>query len=119
MGIYSGLLAAHTPWLLVTPCDSPALPFDLVTRMVAGIGKHAIGVADDGERIHPVVALIRTDLADDLLTALQAGERKIDRWYARHAWCRIDMSDCADAFANLNTPDDKVRLETALQQGNV
>ena len=119
MGIYSGLRAAHTPWLLVTPCDSPALPFDLVARMVAGIGEHAIGVADDGERMHPVVALIRTDLADDLLAALQAGERKIDRWYARHAWCRIDMSDCASAFANLNTPDDKIRLEAALQQGIV
>ncbi|WP_170919511.1 NTP transferase domain-containing protein, partial [Halomonas sp. BC2] len=32
MGIYSGLRAARTPWLLVAPCDSPALPHDLVAR---------------------------------------------------------------------------------------
>ncbi|MCW4150498.1 MULTISPECIES: molybdenum cofactor guanylyltransferase MobA [Halomonadaceae] len=114
MGIYSGLRAAKTPWLLVAPCDSPALPNDLVARMVAGIGEHDIAVAFDGERMHPVVALIRTSLADDLATTLADGERKIDRWYARHAWCRVDMSDCAEAFANLNTEEEKIRLETAL-----
>ncbi|OBA00907.1 molybdenum cofactor guanylyltransferase MobA [Halomonas sp. G11] len=114
MGIYSGLRAAKTPWLLVAPCDSPALPNDLVARMVAGIGEHDIGVAFDGERLHPVVALIRTSLAEDLATTLADGERKIDRWYARHAWCRVDMSDCPDAFANLNTEEEKIRLETAL-----
>ena len=118
MGIYSGLRAAQTPWLLVAPCDSPALPHDLVARMVAGIvtqdGEHDIAVAFDGERLHPVVALLRTSLADDLAATLAEGERKIDRWYARHAWCRVDMSDCPEAFANLNTEEEKARLELAL-----
>ncbi|WP_404343880.1 molybdenum cofactor guanylyltransferase MobA [Vreelandella venusta] len=118
MGIYSGLRAAQTPWLLVAPCDSPALPLDLVARMVAGITQegveHDIAVAFDGERLHPVVALLRTSLADDLATTLAEGERKIDRWYARHAWCRVDMSDCPEAFANLNTEEEKARLELAL-----
>nr|WP_298967551.1 molybdenum cofactor guanylyltransferase MobA [uncultured Halomonas sp.] len=114
MGIYSGLRAAKTPWLLVAPCDSPALPDDLVARMVAGIGDHDIAVAFDGERLHPVVALLRTSLADDLAATLAEGERKIDRWYARHAWCKVDMSDCPDAFANLNTEEEKLRLEEAL-----
>ncbi|KHJ52761.1 molybdenum cofactor guanylyltransferase MobA [Halomonas sp. 18071143] len=118
MGIYSGLRAARTPWLLVAPCDSPALPHDLVARMVAGIvtqdGAHDIAVAFDGERLHPVVALLRTSLADDLAATLAEGERKIDRWYARHTWCRVDMSDCPEAFANLNTEEEKARLEQAL-----
>ena len=114
MGIYSGLRAATTPWLIVTPCDTPALPPDLVERLVEGLGEGDIAVAFDGERLHPVVALIRTSLADDLAAALADGERKIDRWYARHAWCRVDVSDCPDAFANLNTDDEKQRLERAL-----
>jgi len=71
-------------------------------------------VAFDGERLHPVVALLRTSLADDLAATLAEGERKIDRWYARHAWCRVDMSDCPEAFANLNTEEEKARLELAL-----
>ncbi|MCD1584869.1 molybdenum cofactor guanylyltransferase [Halomonas sp. IOP_14] len=114
MGIYSGLQAAKTPWLLVVPCDSPALPDDLVARMVQGIGQHDIAVAFDGERLHPVVALLRTSLADDLAATLAKGERKIDRWYARHAWCKVDMSDCPDAFANLNTEEEKLHLEKVL-----
>lgn len=115
MGIYSGLCAARTPWLMVAPCDSPALPNNLVSRMVAGIGENDIAVAFDGERLHPVVALLRTSLADDLAATLAQGERKIDRWYARHAWGRVDMSDCPDAFANLNTEEDKIRLEATLK----
>ncbi|MDY7115224.1 molybdenum cofactor guanylyltransferase MobA [Halomonas sp. SSL-5] len=114
MGIYSGLRAARTPWLLVVPCDTPALPDDLVARLMAGIGEADIAVAGDGERLHPVVALIRTDLADDLAAALAAGERKIDRWYARHAWVRVDFAEGEGAFANLNTLDEKRRLEQAL-----
>ncbi len=119
MGIYSGLQAARTPWLLVVPCDTPALPRDLVDRMVERLvaGECDIAVAFDGERLHPVVALIRTALVDDLAAALADGERKIDRWYARHAWCRVDVSDCPDAFANLNTDDEKQRLERALNDG--
>lgn len=116
MGIYSGLLTAHTPWLLVVPCDTPALPQDLVARLVAGIGEADIAVAGDGQRLHPVVALIRTSLAQDLGEALAAGERKIDRWYARHAWVRVDFAEGADAFANLNTQEERQRLEKALAQ---
>ncbi|MBZ0330497.1 molybdenum cofactor guanylyltransferase [Halomonas sp. ANAO-440] len=116
MGIYTGLRSVQTPWLLVVPCDTPALPMDLVERMVAGIGEGDIAVAHDGERLHPVVALLRVSLADDLEAALAGGERKIDRWYARHDWYRVDFSDCPDSFANLNTEDDKQRLELRLNQ---
>ncbi|MBF7053146.1 molybdenum cofactor guanylyltransferase [Halomonas sp. KAO] len=114
MGIYSGLRAARTPWLLVVPCDTPRLPDDLVDRLVTGIGEADIAVAGDGQRLHPVVALIRTSLADDLAAALAAGERKIDRWYARHDWVQVDFAEGAEAFANLNTQEEKRRLELAL-----
>ncbi|PMR71832.1 molybdenum cofactor guanylyltransferase MobA [Billgrantia endophytica] len=116
MGIYSGLSAATTPWVLVVPCDTPTLPDDLVSRLVEGIGGADIAVADDGERLHPVVALVRTSLVEDLHAALVSGERKIDRWYARHAWCRVDFGDCPQAFTNLNTDADKTRLEAHLRE---
>lgn len=111
MGIYSGLRAANTPWLLIAPCDTPLLPDNLVARMLAGIQSADIAVAFDGQHLHPTVALIRTTLADDLQAALKSGERKIQRWYARHNMRRVDMSDCPDAFANLNTAEEKSRLE--------
>lgn len=116
MGIYSGLRDAQTPWVLVVPCDTPALPHDLVARMAAGIGEHRIAVAHDGERLHPVVMLLERALESDLRTALQAGERKIGRWCERHAWTRVDFSDCPEAFTNLNTQEDKLCLETRLDK---
>ncbi|MGM0703459.1 MAG: molybdenum cofactor guanylyltransferase MobA [Pseudomonadota bacterium] len=116
MGIHSGLCAVATLWVLVVPCDTPALPHDLVSRLVTGIGEGDIAVAHDGERLHPVVALIRTSLAADLAAALGDGERKIDSWYARHAWRAVDFSDCPEAFANLNTQDEKQRLEARLSE---
>ncbi|SFH46411.1 molybdenum cofactor guanylyltransferase MobA [Modicisalibacter xianhensis] len=110
MGIWSGLCAASTPWVLVVPCDSPALPADLIPRMLSGIAGNDIAMAHDGERAHPVVALMRRCLAGDLGEALSDGERKVQRWYARHALCTVDFSDCPEAFANLNTPDDSAVL---------
>lgn len=116
MGIYCGLCAADTPWVLVVPCDTPVLPDDLVERMAAGIGTRRIAVAHDGERLHPVVALLESSLAGDLRDALATGERKVGRWYDRHAWTTVDFSDCPEAFVNLNTEEDKRRLQARLSE---
>ncbi|MCE8021215.1 molybdenum cofactor guanylyltransferase [Halomonas sp. MCCC 1A11036] len=116
MGICSGLGVATTQWVLVVPCDTPALPHDLVPRMVAGIGGHRIAVAHDGERLYPVIMLLERRLASDLQAALAAGERKVGRWLERHDWTCVDFSDCPDAFSNLNTEEDKRRLEARLKR---
>ncbi|WP_129138542.1 molybdenum cofactor guanylyltransferase MobA [Modicisalibacter coralii] len=110
MGIWSALCAADTPWVVVVPCDTPCLPGDLVTRLHQGIGGKAIAVAHDGTRAHPVIALIRRDLADDLAIALAAGERKVARWYARHPCRYVNFAEGPAAFANLNTPQDGAAL---------
>ncbi|WP_447555144.1 molybdenum cofactor guanylyltransferase MobA [Vreelandella sp. EE22] len=111
MGIYSGLKAAGTPWLMVVPCDTPLLPDNLVERMVAAIGDRLIAVAFDGERRHPTVALMATSLAEDLGAFLARGERKLGHWYERHDARTVDMSDVKEAFINLNSEEEKQRLE--------
>lgn len=117
MGMWSALCAIDTPWVLFVPCDSPALPTDLALRMQQGLGEQRIAVAHDGQRAHPVVALIDATLRDDLGAALRDGERKIDRWYARHPWCHVDFSDQPEAFANLNSPDDRDVMERRWRSG--
>ena len=42
---------------------------------------------------------------------LDSGDRKIDRWYAQHDYARVDFSDCADMFRNINTPSDQLSLQ--------
>ena len=116
MGIYSGLRAATTPWVMVVPCDTPLLPADLVTQMASTMGRHHIAVAHDGERLHPVVMLLQRGLAADLGRALAGGERKIRRWIERHSWIPVQLPDGAEAFINLNTEEDKQWLETRFNQ---
>ncbi|MCW4151183.1 molybdenum cofactor guanylyltransferase [Halomonas sp. 18H] len=111
MGLYSGLQAARGAWLVMVPCDVPGLPSSLVARLVDQRGTADVVVAHDGTRPHPVVALVRVDLADDLAACLARGERKLDTWQARHRRVWADFSDCPAAFTNLNTRDERLDLE--------
>ncbi len=115
-GMASGMRAARTPWVAIVPCDSPLIASDLVERLYDAVTASGsrIAVAHDGERLQPVCALLACDLADDLAGYLDDGERKIDRWYARHRYATVDFSDVAASFANINAPDDRRALEAAL-----
>ncbi|WP_311944466.1 molybdenum cofactor guanylyltransferase MobA [Halomonas piscis] len=114
MGLYAGLRTARTPWLLVAPCDTPALPRDFAARLIEGLGDADIAVAHDGQRVHPVIALTRTDLAQALGQALDAGQRSVREFYTGLKVSTVSMADCADALVNVNTPADKARLEATL-----
>ena len=115
-GMLSAMRAARTPYIAVVPCDSPLIGADLVERLctVAASSGAPIVAAHDGERLQPVFALMSCGLRDDLAGYLDDGERKIDRWYARHGYVSVDFSDAADSFANVNAPDDKRALDAAL-----
>jgi DNA anti-recombination protein RmuC len=69
-------------------------------------------VGKNGERLQPVHAMIKVDLLPSLKRFLDSGERKIDRWYAQHDYARVDFSDCANMFRNINTPADRDSLQT-------
>ena len=68
-------------------------------------------VAFDGDRLQPVHAMIKVDLLPSLTNFLDNGDRKIDRWYAQHDYARVDFSDCANMFRNINTPADRDSLQ--------
>jgi molybdopterin-guanine dinucleotide biosynthesis protein A len=70
-----------------------------------------IAVAHDGNRMQPVHALLPVGLMADLEGFLARGDRKIDLWYGKHRVVPADFSHCADAFLNINTPQDRDRLQ--------
>jgi molybdenum cofactor guanylyltransferase len=112
-GFASAMNAVDTRYILTLPCDGPRLADDYVARFIAAAAGQQPGVlvAFDGERLQPVHALIRVDLLPSLERFLASGERKIDRWYAEHDFQRVDFSDCADMFRNINTPSDQESLQ--------
>ena len=114
-GMASAMAAVDTPWIVTAPCDCPFIDPALVPRLAAAVtGPETLAVAHDGERLQPVFALLPVTLRADLEAFLAAGERKIDRWYARHAMVPVDFSDNRRMFDNLNTPEDLREAEAAL-----
>lgn len=117
-GIEAGMAAAKTEWVFTCPCDSPLqsnelLPFmwkQVQSRLAEGV-ECRIGLASDGARTHPVFSLLQTSLLPSLREYLNAGERKIDRWFAQHPMSTIDCSEFANSFVNVNTEHEKSQLE--------
>jgi molybdenum cofactor guanylyltransferase len=115
-GLAVGLKMAETPLVVTVPCDSPLLASDLVARLYAASEREdaEIAVPFDGERLQPVFALVKRGLLGSLMAYLDDGGRKIDRWFEVHRVARVDFSDRAETFANVNDPGQQATLESKL-----
>jgi molybdenum cofactor guanylyltransferase len=118
-GILAGLRAARTELVLCVPCDAPNLPRDLAKRLLDALdtaGADIATVATHSESgrasLHPVFALLRATLADDLAAALARGEHKVRAWYAHHMTVEVAFSD-EHAFYNANSLQELAELERA------
>jgi len=116
VGMATGMHTTDKPYIVTTPCDSPFIPETLVETLYRSLddNRTEISVAHDGARMQPVFALLRCELLPDLLAYLDEGGRKIDGWYARHRLALADFSDSPDTFLNLNTPEDRIVLESRI-----
>ncbi|MDB5571169.1 MAG: molybdopterin-guanine dinucleotide biosynthesis protein [Hyphomicrobiales bacterium] len=97
-------------WLLSVAADCPFLPEDLVERLHAAREAEDADVAvaaSDGQS-HPVIALWRVSLREDLRRALlEENMRKIDRWTARYKTATVEWPVAPlDPFFNANAPED-------------
>jgi molybdopterin-guanine dinucleotide biosynthesis protein A len=112
-GILSALRAADTPFVLCAPCDTPALPSDLAERLIAALAREPapIAVATCGARMQPVFALVHRTLAQPLQDYLVGGGREAGEWMRRQNAALADFSDVADAFVNINTPQELLAAE--------
>ena len=102
-GLHAGLAAISQPLAVTVPCDSPFLPSDLVSRLRQHLGSNDLAVAKTGDQAHPVFALVRRSVAQNLEAFLAGGGRKIDAWYAALRVVEVQFDDEADAFRNINT----------------
>jgi molybdopterin-guanine dinucleotide biosynthesis protein A len=124
-GVLAGLdwAAANAPgieYIASVPGDCPFLPRDLVSRLheVRLAENKPLACARSGEWRHPVVALWRVSLRDDLRRALvEEGLRKIEIWTTRHGIALADWpAEPVDPFFNVNTPEDAAAAERLAAQ---
>jgi len=109
-GIAATLRHARTQgfaWLATAPCDAPFLPLDLVARLAAAADEISapMSVAATTSGLEPMFALWSTNLAAEVEAALAAGDGGPRQLMARFGAAQALFAD-ADAFANLNTPEE-------------
>jgi len=114
-GLQCALSAARHPLVATVPCDSPFLPDDLVTRLNTALQARQaqLAVAKTGDQPHPVFCLCMRDVLPHLTQFLAGGGRKIDAWYATLRVAEVAFDDEADAFSNINTPEELSAFENA------
>ena len=113
-GISAGLDWCPSPLLAIAPCDSPQLPSDLVARLCIALERENTEIAMavvEGKR-QPVFALLKKSLQTSLSEFLDAGERKIGKWYESRQLSKV-IFEKADEFANINTERDRRKLESS------
>ncbi|HEY6893596.1 MAG TPA: molybdenum cofactor guanylyltransferase MobA [Rhodanobacteraceae bacterium] len=118
-GLHAGMNAATTEYVATSPCDSPFLPDDLVSRLASAFAERDLdlAVARTFEQPHPVFSLVRRIVLPHLEGFLHAGGRKIDAWYASLRIAEVRFDDEADAFRNINTADDLAAYEPLTAHG--
>jgi molybdopterin-guanine dinucleotide biosynthesis protein A len=116
-GFSAGLKVCKTPYMLTSPCDSPLLPLDLASQLANEMERgdfqlvYASSQETDGKVwSQPVFCLMRTDLLESLERFLQKGDLKIDRWFNELRSGTVIFNN-ANAFANVNTPEELQNLE--------
>ena len=117
-GVLSALEQSDSDYVLSVPCDTPLLPADLIERMLQAIEKEGAEACtvNDGDRLHPVVLLVKRSVLSGLRDYLSGGGRKVHDWFYSIPHCSADFSDQPEAFVNINTPQQLATLQQRLQQ---
>jgi len=116
-GFSIGLKHCKTPYLLTSPCDSPLLPIDLAEKMAVELEDNNLELvfasskeADGKIWSQPVFCLMKNSLQDSLDAFLSKGDLKIDRWFKELRSGTVVFEN-AQAFSNVNTPEELTALE--------
>lgn len=101
--------------VILIGCDQPFLPDDLLARLVARIGDHAVAMPVSGGKDQPLASLWR--LAEAEVAAFIAeGGRSLWRLADRLGAVRVNWEAAPgtrDPFANINDPESLARLSAA------
>lgn len=110
-GLQRGLMEAAHDIVVTVPCDAPRLPDDLVARLLQPLQRADVdvAVASAGGRLQPVFCAVRKARLPDLTAFLEDGGRKVEAWFDTLRTQPVAFAD-ADAFTNVNTPEELAAL---------
>lgn len=115
-GLYTGLLAAATEWVFVTPCDMPDPDPAIVRLLLARRAGYDVVLPRTGAGLEPLFALYRRSCLGPMRAMLEAGEYRIYDFYPEVRVRYVDEDELPPgwrrALTNVNTPADYRRVQT-------
>ena len=107
LGPLSGIVSCApyitTELTFIVPCDVPLLPMNTVEVMSQYLEGHDIVIANDGERLQPLILLARTSVLMSTITSyMDAGNLSVTEWCSSldHGVARFEKG--SGAFLNVN-----------------
>jgi len=107
-GVQVGLGKARFEWLVVSPCDTPLLPLDLVDCLCRARGKSRAVVAKDPLQTHYTTLMLHKDRLGALNAYLERGGRSVKGFLDAVGATTAEFVD-GKAFRNFN---DESEFET-------
>ncbi|MDP5238073.1 molybdenum cofactor guanylyltransferase MobA [Uliginosibacterium sp. 31-16] len=111
-GFEAALAHAQHDWILTCPTDAPLLPPDYACLLSRAAPASPAVVLVDGHW-EPLFSLLPKTALPNLSTALDAGERKAQRWLASLDPVRVSMDSHAAQLRDADSPEDLARLDGA------
>ena len=117
-GLHAALTQARSAFIATVPCDSPGLPLDLVSRLLAVLESSSsdMAVATMKDRRQSVFCVCRVSLLSSLQDFLEGGGRKVELWQASCRVIEVSFDDQPGTFHNLNTLDELRALKWSAER---
>jgi molybdopterin-guanine dinucleotide biosynthesis protein A len=104
VGIYAGLNACQTRWLLVCPGDMPILPIAWYEPLLHHAAEQTTTrVLHDGVRLQPLLCLVAKDNAAPLRQYIESGKYSVKGWHRLMGASVVYSGEDVSAFANVNS----------------
>jgi len=114
-GLYTGLKAAATKWILVAPCDMPYPDLRIIERLLAFRTGYDAVVPRTPAGYEPVFALYHKNCLPPMESMLQQNQYRIYDFYQRITIRYVDPPELPEGWErsliNLNTPEEFARVQ--------
>jgi len=78
-GIAAALPHCKNDWVLITPCDMPFLPSDLIAKLSVDMANSHLHIASVNDRLQ-LTLLVNKSLLSSIIESLQNGQLRIMQW---------------------------------------
>ncbi len=107
-GIAAAVPLCNGKSVLLSPCDTPQLPKDLVAKLRRALQRKGADVAIPLDHFGQqyLSCLMRRDSAMGAPKALESGQLAVKRWLVGHNCIEVDFTASGDSFKNINSRED-------------